>query len=963
MFDESKELIEQYPMLHQYTQEVKKAERAIVGREKEIRRILAAFCRPELCNVILLGEAGSGKALADDTPIAVNDHRIYVEIKDLKLDDEVFDEQGNVCKVVGVYPQGLLEAYRVTFSDGSSLICNDEHLWFARTRKQHYDDKEFRVKTLKEMMAYGIQGRIKQGGYYKFLPNWYVPANKALDRPGSNFSVPAYLMGVLLSRKAAFDSMNNIKIVTKDADLIDHIIQSVKRKRSIFHRMADDTCYSLLIKNTFNGLDEKFVRNELKAKRYLLGSVSQRYDLLRGLMDADGTVIINNRIDCRYVTKSSDMVQYVRELCNSLGIRVMTTDYNFDTGRIIVHFDMNDEDKLNIFTCRRHLDRIKINIEAMNRKFHKKRDDFAIVNVEKLNKTMSMTCIKVNSPNHVFQAGKCHVVTHNTMLVQGTMAKDTSRLYIEVDLARMIADLHDSNEMAAKLKKLFDEVSDYHNKFQKEIVLFIDEFHQIVQLSNAAVEALKPLLADSGTRGIRVIAATTYIEFRKYIAPNQPLVERLQRINLEQPNRKMTINILKGMAERYGVLNDIYDESIFGLIYDYTNRYIPANAQPRKSILILDLMVGWHRAENRVIDKKLLADCIYETEGVNVAFRVDAQSIKNTLDKYVLSQGFVTRMIEQRLQLNVADLNDKTKPMATFLFTGSTGVGKTEIAKRLADILFGKNSRSLIRFDMSEYANPDSLNRFKNELTAKVWERPYSIILLDEIEKACGVVTRLLLQVLDDGRLMDENNREVSFINSYIIMTTNAGSEVYSVIAQYETNKSADDKNKYKTDAEIMQARQEDEKRFSKVVKEYDKLIRASLSSTTGENKFPAEILGRIDCIVPFQPLSEATMMAIALMKLEKLKLTVLKTHGIKLEIDKAVVDFVVKDNMSTDSNAGGARRVVNTIESEVTTKVASYINAYPDTRAMKVFVKGKMAFSDKTMLESDAIISIVGQK
>lgn len=115
-----------------------------------------------------------------------------------------------------------------------------------------------------------------------------------------------------------------------------------------------------------------------------------------------------------------------------------------------------------------------------------------------------------------------------TALVQGAMLRDANRKYLEVDLARMIANINDTNEMAARLKTLFDETYDYCKTQNVEIVLFIDEFHQIVQLSAAAVEALKPLLADSGTRGIRVIAATTYIEFRKYILPNQPLVERLQ---------------------------------------------------------------------------------------------------------------------------------------------------------------------------------------------------------------------------------------------------------------------------------------------------------------------------------------------------------------------------------------------------------------------------------------------------
>mgnify|MGYP002800233003 CR=1 FL=1 len=125
----------------------------------------------------------------------------------------------------------------------------------------------------------------------------------------------------------------------------------------------------------------------------------------------------------------------------------------------------------------------------------------------------------------------------------------------------------------------------------QEIVLFIDEFHQVVQLSAAAVEALKPLLADSGTRGIRVIAATTLEEFIQFISPNQPLVERLQRINVPEPDEDATVEILRNMSKTYGVDNQFYDDHVFHMIYEYTNRYIPANSQPRKSIKVLDAMV------------------------------------------------------------------------------------------------------------------------------------------------------------------------------------------------------------------------------------------------------------------------------------------------------------------------------------------------------------------------------------
>lgn len=527
-----------------------------------------------------------------------------------------------------------------------------------------------------------------------------------------------------------------------------------------------------------------------------------------------------------------------------------------------------------------------------------------------------------------------------TALVQGTMERDAERLYLEVDLARMIADCqNDTNEMAAKLKMLFSETEACVCNEEQEIVLFIDEFHQVVQLSAAAVEALKPLLADSGTRGIRVIAATTLEEFNQFIAPNQPLVERLQRINVSEPDEDATVEILKNMAKTYGVDNLFYDDHVFHMIYEYTNRYIPANSQPRKSIKVLDAMVGWHRAENRKMDDRLLADVIQESEDVNVAFRVDASTIKKRLDEKVLAQQYATSQIERRLQLCVADLNDKSKPMSTFLFTGSTGVGKTEMTKQLAEILF-QDQRRLLRFDMTEYANDDSLERFRDLLTTRIWEHPYSIVLLDEIEKACSAVTRLLLQVLDDGRLTNRNNREVSFTNCYIVLTTNAGSEIYKTIAQYGESNS--------------------EKDMEIIAKKYDKLIRRSLSETSGDNRFPPELIGRIDVMVPFQPLSRDTMSNIVKMKLRKLKEQVRARHGVHLVIDKDVIRYLVEDNLSTDSDSGGARIVMSKLETEVTTNVARYINEHPFASRIAVKVDGDMAIDNKRQLESRASIKVL---
>ncbi|WP_285247740.1 AAA family ATPase [Pseudarthrobacter sp. efr-133-R2A-89] len=527
--------------------------------------------------------------------------------------------------------------------------------------------------------------------------------------------------------------------------------------------------------------------------------------------------------------------------------------------------------------------------------------------------------------------------TGKTALVQATMAADAERLYLEVDPSRMISEAGDSDRMAAMLKGFFDEAEHFVADEKQELVLFIDEFHQIIQLSDAAGEAIKPVLAASGARGIRIIAATTYDEFHRHIAPNQPLVERLQRINLTPPDQETTIRILQGMAEHYDVADQFYDDHIYRQIYEYTERYMPASSQPRKSILVLDSMVGWHRLTKRALNRDLLSDVLQESLGVNVAFKVDGAKIKEQLDSKVFSQDLATRAVARRLQLSVADLNDKGRPEASLLFTGSTGVGKTELAKQLARLLFGDDQRHLIRFDMSEYAQDSSMDLFRSELTKRVWDLSHAVLLFDEVEKASAMVTRLLLQVLDDGRLSDDNNREVSFLNTYIVMTTNAGSEIYKTIAQY----AADDTGS------------------GEQLLKYDKLIRRSITETSADNRFPPELLGRIDAIVPFQPLSEDTQRKIVRNKLRHMVQEVLIKHNVRVDIDQRVLQYLIDDKGDTDSNAGGARGAVAKMTDEVTTGVATFINEHPSERRIRIDVVGELASDHKDMLTSEACIEV----
>ncbi len=1321
-------LADKYALMNAYTSPVKRAEREIIGREKEMTRLMAAMCRPELCNAILLAEAGSGKALANDTliPVQIAQGGVpgFRSIKDIRSGDVIYDEQGRPANVLRVFPQGRKPAYKISFEDGDEIICNDEHIWAVRSESGVDACVPWQEKTLREMLDAGSD------------KSWYVPVTKAVQYPERVLPVPAYAMGVLLV-SGRFDS-DGVRILSDDEWMVRRVgfmlgAKAVSDGDGVHVLVLPDGTWLkpswFLRRGIPESCMEASVQSRTTPREYLSGSVAQRMDFLQGIMDAGGMVMLDTDVgmSVRLRCHGADISKHVRMLASSLGIRSVIFHFDSTGERDDIIFIPRGATELAVLDFFRDLFwspsrqvRVAKCLEACHgRTFRSVRayDSMKIVGVEELNTPMDMTCIYVDSPSHLFLCGENYIPTHNTALVQGTMLRDAGRDYLEVDLAKMItACTTDANQMAALLKGLFDEVADYCKSVGKEVVLFIDEFHQVVQLSDAAVEALKPLLADSGTRGIRVIAATTYIEFRKYISPNQPLVERLQRINLPEPDKATVIEILKGMTARYGVSEEISDDGLYSLIYDYTNRYIPANAQPRKSLLIMDAMIGWHRSQGLSMDAALLGDVIYESEGIQVNFKADAVKIREALDKRVLSQKFATKMIEQRLQICIADLNNKKRPMSSFLFSGSTGVGKgirddipipvytedgsvswklngeleigdyvfnrlgkpvkvvgvfhrglqdiykvtfsdgreiytdgshlwtylfakgkysantytnstkellergvynegpdgrrklkywipmnqaveypeaalsvhpyvmgafigdgcltlkqltlssgdedlaahvaellgnctavrtnrrnynwvfplidrnqdsyarecrqikskqstivfseypevcgkrayekripaaymhgsieqrwelvrglfdtdgsigghdggrynvsfsstslgliqdlqtvlyslgvsstynvardidsghgnyvqyrlnvkssnankdrffwlprkvaiadkarvdgsagtrasrkdydwlgisdislmaeqapttciyvdddehlyqagdfivthnTEVSKSLAGLLFGSED-AMHRYDMSEFANPDSLERFRKELTNSVWTRPFSVILLDEVEKACAPVTRLLLQVLDDGRLTDENNRVVTFSNAYIILTTNAGSEVYKNISQYNIDDEGSGRN-------IMQ---------------YYKVIRDSITSTT-ESKFPPELLGRIDVIVPFQPLSEETMKRIAMMNLKKMMTNVFRRHGVRVGMHPDVIRYLVEDNLDTDSDSGGARVVISKLESEVTIPIAKYINEHRGVEYLNVEVVGDLVRDNENLRVSDAYIRV----
>lgn len=558
-----------------------------------------------------------------------------------------------------------------------------------------------------------------------------------------------------------------------------------------------------------------------------------------------------------------------------------------------------------------------------------------------------------------------------TSIVQQLAGEDTETLYYEVDLSRLGAE--GNNQMAGRLKDFIKEVQDFKDEVDYNVVLFFDEFHLIIDQSPTAVEAFKPILGETAKYGIRLIIATTVEEFQKKVEPNEALNQRLQRILIKPPKRDVVLSILKSMVDKH-TPGLVVEPGLFEHIIDYSERYLPSRQQPRKSVLILDSMLGWWRSYKTPLNRELLNDVMRQSTGINANWRVNIPNVERYLKSRVLGQDNAIDAIMHRLNISVADLSDETRPQASFLFTGPTGVGKTELAKALATTLFGTD-RSMIRFDMSEFGEEGSLDAFREELTDKVSVNPYSVILFDEIEKADKRITRLLLQVLDDARLSNRNGREVVFNNAYIILTTNVGKEVYESKAHYSNDdliereneetkmkalmNSVKDINDKVLSNQVMNIDSGDTKpKNSADMMEHIDVIRKSLEANP---TFPTEVLNRLNAIIPFNPLNDEIRIRVARMGLTKLAKTLERKHGVHVTFSSSVVAYIVNEIGSRDTNSGGGRGVKLTIENMVTSEIAKYINMYPNIKNIGVIVEGVGRTDSKTVLKGRSHV-VVGR-
>ncbi len=422
-----------------------------------------------------------------------------------------------------------------------------------------------------------------------------------------------------------------------------------------------------------------------------------------------------------------------------------------------------------------------------------------------------------NNPVFVGDAGvgKTAIVEGLSLLIaQGKVPEKISHLEIySLDLGLLIAGTKFRGDFEERLKLIVDYASKHKN-----IVLFIDEIHNIVgagSVSGGSMDAsnlLKPALSNGS---IRVIGTTTFREYKSIFEKDHALTRRFQKIDVAEPSREDTIAILKGLQNQYAQYHGVsYSSGAIVQAVDLSIRHILDKKLPDKAIDLIDEAGAYVKlkatssAPPRVksADIEMIVSRIAKVPIANLkqSEKKKIQDLEPTLRARIYGQEEAIRQVNEAILYSMAGLADGNKPIASFLFVGPTGVGKTELAKTIADVL----NVALLRYDMSEYRERHSISRLIGSppgyvghgetalLTDEVRKNPHSVILIDEIEKAHEDIFNLFLQIMDYGTLTDSMGRKADFRKTILILTTNTGaSEKSKSLLGFGERDSEDDRD------------------------------------------------------------------------------------------------------------------------------------------------------------------------
>ncbi|PTL85312.1 AAA family ATPase [Vitiosangium sp. GDMCC 1.1324] len=472
-------------------------------------------------------------------------------------------------------------------------------------------------------------------------------------------------------------------------------------------------------------------------------------------------------------------------------------------------------------------------------------------------------------------------VAQRLLELRGTLAE---KILLELDMATLVAGTQLRGSFSEKLNALKDEV----RRAEGRVVVFIDEIHTLVGAGSTgegpqdAANELKTAMA----RGeFPCIGATTHDEYRKFISQDPALERRFTPVVVHEPSVPETVEILQGIIGRYEDHHGLrYAPDSLEAAASLASRYVTDRFMPDKAISVVDLAGSRCRREGKeLVEASDVARVVAKIAGIPEERLLMTDSarllrLEADLGEHVIGHEEAVSRIARVIRRNYAGFASR-RPMGSFLFLGPTGVGKTEMARALAEVLFGSKDL-LVRLDMSEMSESHGVSRLigspagyvgygdGGQLTEPVRRRPSCVVVLDEIEKAHREVQLLLLQVLEEGRLTDGKGRHIDFSNTVIVLTTNLGAESFHRTSRaLGFGASAEGHGQNDMDSASNAARQ----------------------------ALPPELWNRIDERLPFRPLAEGQVARIATMLLEESSRRLTTEKGIEYVAEAEVVELLMK--------------------------------------------------------------------
>jgi ATP-dependent Clp protease ATP-binding subunit ClpC len=499
-------------------------------------------------------------------------------------------------------------------------------------------------------------------------------------------------------------------------------------------------------------------------------------------------------------------------------------------------------------------------------------------------------------------------------IVEGKVPRDLiGKRIIQVDIASLVAGAAHRGEFEERLKNIIKEA----NLSGGKVMIFFDEIHTLIGAgqTDGAMDAsniIKPYIA----RGqIQIIGSSTISEYRRYIEKDKAFERRFQKILVNEPSIESAVKMINVLKPKYETFHHVtYSEDAILQAVKLSQRYIGDRYLPDKAIDVLDeaasdvkLAVEAQKRTSTEVIREDIEQVISKWTNIPITKLNEDESkkllnLEDLIHKRLINQELAVKAIAESVRRGRIGLTNVNRPIASFIFLGPTGVGKTELAKTLAEILFS-NDEAMIRFDMSEYMEKHEVAKLigappgyvgyeeGGQLTEAVRTKPYSVVLFDEVEKAHPDIFNILLQLLEDGRLTDNKGNTISFKNTIVIATSNIGSAVIQQELKNKADVTVEEMKKVKT------------------------LVETELTKF-----FKPELINRFDDVIIFDPLAQKHMMEIAKLQIKKTA-KLLMEQQIALRVEQKALEQLALEGYDPVYGARPLRRLVQSaVENPIAT-------------------------------------------